>query len=157
MRKPQGNATAGWYDHPSKPELFQYWNGKYWTDDVRSPGQELPIDVPDKPSRSFSESITHTVVNTFNYRGRAGRREYWLFQAVYFAIAFVLSSTLTSGGLEVIAGVFVWAFIPTQLALYVRRCHDSNRRGWFYFVPFGNFIMTLLRSDLFENRFGLPN
>jgi hypothetical protein len=157
MRKPDGNAQAGWYDHPSKPNLFQYWNGKYWTDDVRSPDQELPSTIPNKPVRSFPESITHTVLNTFNYRGRAGRREYWLFQAVYLSLAFILSNVFTSGGLQVIAGVFIWVFIPTQLALYVRRCHDTNRRGWWYFVPFGNVVVTFLASDLFENRFGNPN
>jgi hypothetical protein len=46
MRKPEGKAEAGWYDHPTENGYEQYWNGKFWTTKYRLIGEEGPIAIP---------------------------------------------------------------------------------------------------------------
>jgi hypothetical protein len=42
MKKPQGDASAGWYDSPEHEGKEQYWNGKYWVNKTRTVGDEGP-------------------------------------------------------------------------------------------------------------------
>lgn len=46
-------------------------------------------------------------------------------------------------------------FIP-QLAVAIRRIHDTDRSGWFYLVPFYNIVLLFLKGTPGENRFGAP-
>ncbi len=46
MRKPEGNAEAGWYDHPTEDGYEKYWNGKFWSTKVRKFGEEGPLEIP---------------------------------------------------------------------------------------------------------------
>jgi uncharacterized membrane protein YhaH (DUF805 family) len=157
MKKPQGNVDAGWYDAPEIEGYFQFWNGKFWTKHKRLKGDFLPEELPHPIAKSFLESIKHTLVNTFNYKGRASVREYWLFQLAHWAPVFLTAIIFADAGfLQFIPAILLWGLIPTEIALFVRRCHDSNKRGWWYFIPIGNIVVLFLDSDQFENRFGEP-
>ena len=46
MRKPEGKAEAGWYDHPTEDGYEKYWNGKFWSTKVRKFGEEGPMEIP---------------------------------------------------------------------------------------------------------------
>jgi hypothetical protein len=35
MKKPDGMAEPDWYDSPENPGMEQYWNGEYWSKDLR--------------------------------------------------------------------------------------------------------------------------
>ena len=156
MKKPEGKVPAGWYDDYEDSDAYTFWNGKYWSTHKIRKGTDSPENIPHPVRKTFVESIKHTVMSTFKYSGRAGRREYWLFQAALFGSLLLASIVLEDSGLEILIGVIFYGFLPTQISLYVRRCHDTNRRGWWYFVPFGNFIILFFDSDSFENRFGEP-
>jgi uncharacterized membrane protein YhaH (DUF805 family) len=158
MKKPEGKAPAGWYDAPEIPDVLQFWNGKHWSKNKSRKGDQSPELLPHPIKVSLIASVKHTLTNTLNYKGRASIREYWFFQVFYvILIGFSAIAVVDVGPLRFIPAIFIWGLLPTQLALYVRRCHDSNRRGWWYFIPIGNLIVLFDDSDTFENRFGEPS
>ena len=81
--------------------------------------------------------------NYFVFRGRARRKEYWMFLLVHIlimAVLFgvdlavrrsveeVLVATVTAGS------VYGWAVLVPSITVQVRRLHDSNRSGWWLLV-----------------------
>ncbi len=89
-----------------------------------------------------------------DFTGRARRAEFWYFYLFHLIAIMVLSSiggffSSTWGeviGVIPLAAYFFISIIPI-LALVVRRLHDTNRSGWWYFigiVPFLGAIVLLL-------------
>ncbi|WP_291425097.1 DUF805 domain-containing protein [Deinococcus sp.] len=117
-----------------------------------------------------------------DFKGRARRREYWLFALINWAISMALSLPylLTSGsvdpdsgmpaapsGLPMIsiglAGLYSLATLVPSLAVTVRRLHDTGRSGWGLLVSLvplvGSLVMlvlTILDSQPGSNKWG-PN
>lgn len=106
--------------------------------------------------------------NYSNFRGRARRKEYWMFTlfSIIFSIGLtILDDTLgftfgetysnnasgftySSGG-GVLSSLFSLAlFIPT-LAVAVRRLHDVNKSGWMLLVALIPLIGTIWLIVLF--------
>ncbi|WP_291432160.1 DUF805 domain-containing protein [Deinococcus sp.] len=121
--------------------------------------------------------------NYANFRGRARRREYWMYTLINGIIQFVLSiplygvlmsmqndaaadpSTALTGStliFAVIYALYVLATFIPSLAIAVRRLHDTGKSGWWYllnFVPLGGlviFIFTVLDGEPGSNKWG-PN
>ena len=97
------------------------------------------------------------------FSGRATRKEFWSFHLFYIIGFIVLINIEEMLGSE---GNFfmLWLFgnmIP-QIAVGVRRLHDTNKSGWMYLlmlIPLGNFLLIVFfcfKSDQEDNRFG-PN
>jgi len=96
------------------------------------------------------------------FSGRARRKEYWMFFLFNFIVAI---------GLAIIDGLFggsgvlgtlyaLGVFIP-NVAVSVRRLHDTNRSGWWlllYFIPIIGALVVLFfmvqDSNEDENDFG---
>ena len=109
--------------------------------------------------------------NYANFSGRARRSEYWYFvlgQFVliipFYAIGMVgllnENPTLSVIGIAVYALAILGTFIPA-LAVAVRRLHDTNKSGWYYFIvliPFIGAIVVLVwfftEGDRFTNQYG---
>lgn len=75
--------------------------------------------------------------NYATFSGRARRKEYWMFaliQGIVWAILYVLMLTSDSSLIAGIFIVFVLATLVPSLAVVVRRLHDIDRSGWFYFI-----------------------
>jgi uncharacterized membrane protein YhaH (DUF805 family) len=109
------------------------------------------------------------------FRGRAGRKEYWVFSLIDFVVMYgiVGLSLLAEGPIEYdnatadvgpldIAYLFYFfgGFLP-RLALTVRRLHDTNKPGLWVLVGvfplIGGLVMlylTLQRSDQGDNYYG---
>jgi uncharacterized membrane protein YhaH (DUF805 family) len=105
------------------------------------------------------------------FTGRASRSEYWWWILVAFIVNVVLNILATFGGVGltstgeltvngfgifvlVVAGLWALATIVPQIALGVRRLHDTNRSGFWYFIalvpllgPIVLLIFFLLDSD----------
>lgn len=101
----------------------------------------------------------------FNFRGRAMRREYWLFLVqlviAYFLAMIVLGMILgaasglypgtvdVESGLAVVFivyGVLLLGLIP-YLSASVRRLHDHDKTGWLFllsFIPLVGWIFFLI-------------
>jgi len=104
-----------------------------------------------------------------DFEGRAGRREYWTF--VLFNIIFAFAVIILSSMIYAMYGrtpnviyyyyLYIFAMFLPNLAVMVRRLHDTGRSGWFFFVnliPFiGSFwLLIILATDGLpgENRYG---
>ena len=82
--------------------------------------------------------------NYANFNGRARRAEYWYFTLanilllIPFYILGVVGAASDSSGLSILGlGIYIvlvlGTIIPT-LAVAVRRLHDLNKSGWYYFI-----------------------
>lgn len=109
----------------------------------------------------------------FDFKGRATRKEYWMFVLAHFTIVvltIILIGIFYFGHLAVLSGVlfgafilFILALIIPSLALSVRRIHDMGQSGWWYLialVPYAGSIVLLvfycLPSEKGQNKWG-PN
>ena len=116
----------------------------------------------------FREAISLAISNTFTYTGRASRSAYWWFAlgeliawigVIILAVIFaVLKVPAISVLLYVLAGI---AFFLIGLSLLVRRLHDQDKSGFWFFIAFVPFIggiwllvLTLLEGTPGQNRFG---
>lgn len=69
------------------------------------------------------------------FSGRAPRSEYW-----YYYLLTIFANMLGSvvdfvSGVPVLGAVLAVALLLPSLAVYVRRLHDLDRRGWWLFAP----------------------
>lgn len=95
---------------------------------------------------SFREAIKAALKATFIYEGRASRSAYWWFvlamALAYLAIAlasFALHANNGKGSAaaHIVIGILLLGMIYPGLAaiaLTVRRLHDTDRSGWWYFI-----------------------
>ena len=107
--------------------------------------------------------------NYFNFSARSSRPELWYF-VIYFIVAFYLFSLLdvayfgTEDPVAVFSAFFFLANIIPLISLQVRRLHDVNRSGMWYFLIVIPFVgsLTLLYfyvqpSFQLENSWGEPS
>lgn len=89
------------------------------------------------------------VVKSVSFRGRARRKEYWMF--VLFAIVFSLLLGLLDGllgtysearGIGLLGTLFALAILVQSIAAGVRRLHDTGRSGWGLQIGFIPFVGT---------------
>ena len=103
--------------------------------------------------------------NYTNFSGRARRKEYWYFlliQTGLMIIAMILDTIIfdTGVGLFYIL-VALGLFIP-NLAVTIRRLHDTNRSGWWILISLipllGILLIIFLASDTKHetNQWGQP-
>lgn len=103
------------------------------------------------------------------FKGRARRREYWIFELMNSAIAlalFVLAVQLGKAGYPYFLSLpflYIAATMIPSLSSLIRRLHDTGRSGWWFWIslipvvgPLILFAMTVTDSNPGENRFG-PN
>jgi uncharacterized membrane protein YhaH (DUF805 family) len=116
----------------------------------------------------FTDAIKLAFQNIFEYNGRASRSSYWWFAlaeligwvgvlilAVIFAAA---HASIVSILLYLAAAV---ASFLLSLSLTIRRLHDQDKSGFWYFIAFVPFIggiwllvLTLMEGTPGPNRFG---
>jgi uncharacterized membrane protein YhaH (DUF805 family) len=109
----------------------------------------------------FGQAISSGFSNYVNFSGRACRSEFWFWRLFYLLVAI---------GLGIIEGVVrihgpvglleLGMFLPS-LAMSIRRLHDLDRSGWWYFlvlIPIVGWIVLLIwyctRGTEGPNRFG---
>lgn len=82
--------------------------------------------------------------NYANFSGRARRSEYWyfvltntlIFLVLYgIGVGLVLNQSFMVGGVfSAVALLYMLATLVPSLAVAVRRLHDVDKSGWYYFV-----------------------
>lgn len=101
------------------------------------------------------------------FSGRARRKEYWMFILVYVVIIFITATLdgIMGGGnpnaTPVITLLASLALLLPNLAVLVRRLHDTDRSGWWILISLipviGGlvlFVFTCLEGTSGDNRFG---
>lgn len=122
---------------------------------------------------TFTDSIKSCLGKYTTFSGRAPRSEYWWFilfsililpiiTAVFSLIGYVFGGAegmLIAGGIGY--GLCALMLFLPSLSVMVRRLHDTNHSGWWYFInliPFGSiyFLILMLTDSDDENQYGLP-
>jgi len=94
-----------------------------------------------------------------DYSGRSDRRQFWWFYLFFlltpficlaFSLAFVwLLLLLNLDSLSLFSLVFAYLyllFVPSMIALQVRRMHDVGKSGWFILIPLYNYYLFIQPS-----------
>lgn len=121
---------------------------------------------------TFVEAIKSCLGKYITWHGRAPRSEYWffyLFTVIAILVAMIIDNVLgTTFKAGSISFPYGWFYLLAGLALFlpglsaaVRRLHDTNRSGWWYWialVPLAGAIALLvffcLKGTPGENRYG---
>ncbi len=99
----------------------------------------------------------------FDFDGRSRRSEYWYFVLLNFIVTVILWIFIFVIPILGLASYLIYAFAIffPNLALLVRRLHDTNRSGWnllFSFIPLAGFIIMLVflteEGTLGHNQYG---
>ena len=116
----------------------------------------------------FRDAVTLGISNAFTYTGRASRSAYWWFAAfevvawIGVLILALIFNAIHVGAISVLLYVVaaIAAFL-ISISLTVRRLHDQDKSGFWYFIAFVPFIggiwllvLTLLEGTRGPNRFG---
>jgi uncharacterized membrane protein YhaH (DUF805 family) len=100
-----------------------------------------------------------------DFKGRAQRKEYWMFFLFNILAAFVLGfvSGFLGAILHVGAGfssainlLYVLGTLIPSIAVGIRRMHDLGRSGWWIICPIVNIVFLFIDSQPGSNEYG-PN
>jgi len=106
----------------------------------------------------FGKAISTCFAKFVRFSGRASRSEYWWFQlfflisgGVAFGADLLLGTVITDENDEFAGGLILWLVILIlvlpQSSVLIRRLHDTNHSGWWYwlqFVPLVGPLVTLV-------------
>lgn len=100
----------------------------------------------------------------FDFKGRAGRPEFWTFTLVNLVIGLILQAlSRDPGDSSPAAAIFYLVALLPTLGVTARRLHDIGRTGWWQLlslIPFLGTIVVLilcaLRGMPEVNRYGAP-
>lgn len=104
------------------------------------------------------------------FQGRARRKEYWMFALVNFIVILILAilgavlnaaSPKATLAVWVVLGVYMLLTVVPCIAVMIRRLHDTNRSGWWFWIqlvpvvgPLILFVFTVLDGTPSLNTFG---
>ena len=95
------------------------------------------------------------------FSGRARRMEFWIFVLFNIIIGCILGIIDAVVGTVVLGAIYSLAVFIPSIAVTVRRLHDTDRSGWWYFIiliPLIGLIVLLVFMVLDgtpgPNRFG---
>lgn len=120
----------------------------------------------------FIEAVRTCFSKYVDFQGRARRSEYW-FWVLFVIIGYVIAVSIdlmvfgpvSSDGLTfgVITSLFWLAILLPNLAVTIRRLHDSGKSGWWILISLvplvGGIVLlifTLMPSEAGANKYG-PN
>ncbi|MCA2217948.1 DUF805 domain-containing protein [Jidongwangia harbinensis] len=96
-----------------------------------------------------------------DFRGRAGRSEYWMFVLIHLLVlAGLLGLAVWQEALSALFSLYYLGTIVPGVALAARRLHDTGQSGWLQlivFIPFGGIallVLLLLPGERGPNRHG---
>jgi uncharacterized membrane protein YhaH (DUF805 family) len=97
----------------------------------------------------FADAVRGAFTHPLTLRGRASRSAFWWFQllaVIAYAVVSVISDRSTVAGiiLDIIIGI---PMLVINIALAVRRLHDSDHTGWWWwigFVPLVGWIIAIV-------------
>jgi uncharacterized membrane protein YhaH (DUF805 family) len=111
----------------------------------------------------FIEAVKSVFSKYATFQGRACRSEYWWFGLFCMIVGFGLMviSRAVLGGTGVLNMLFTLAIFLPSTAVLVRRLHDIDKSGWWYFIIFIPVIGLILylfwmckKGTSGPNRFG---
>jgi len=162
---------AGFSDEQIKQELLKVgWkaeiiNQEFGGAPVPAP---IPISRPTPNSTSTKKGIIYYYLAVLKkyatFQGRARRKEYWYFFLANIIVGIVLAVIgLIIKDKGILGGLYALALMIPGIAVTVRRLHDTNHSGGWWFIVFvpliGGIVLlvfTLYDSQPGTNKYG-PN
>jgi uncharacterized membrane protein YhaH (DUF805 family) len=96
---------------------------------------------------TFNEAWRTVLLQKYaTFTGRAGRSEFWwyvLFQFCVMIAAGIIDAVIFRGT-RLVSGIAGLALLVPNIAVGVRRLHDTNRSGWWYLLVFVPIIGGLI-------------
>jgi uncharacterized membrane protein YhaH (DUF805 family) len=111
---------------------------------------------------TFGQAISSGFSNYINFSDRACRSEFWFWRLFYFlaAMGLIIIERVVRTHVPVGLLLELGMFLPS-LAMSIRRLHDLDRSGWWYFlvlIPIVGWIILLIwdctKGTDGPNRFG---
>ena len=101
----------------------------------------------------------NTLLNNYaNFKGRARRKEYWMFGPITILIYIVLTalSFIPVIGIvfSILSGIFCLGIMVPSIAVAVRRMHDVGKSGWYMFIPLYSLILACTEGEKGPNQYG---
>jgi uncharacterized membrane protein YhaH (DUF805 family) len=110
---------------------------------------------------NFVDSIKLGFSNYVNFTGRACRSEFWFWFLFVFIVSLVAAIIDMMIGARVTGTIFSLAVLLPNIAITVRRLHDTDRSGWWvllWFVVLIGWIILIIwwcsKGTDGPNRFG---
>ena len=93
----------------------------------------------------FGEAISICFKKYFVFEGRAKLSEYWYFIlfCIILSLIGIYLSSIGSTPLSILGLVLSYGTVIPQISVNVRRLHDTNRSGWYLWIPIYNLIITM--------------
>jgi uncharacterized membrane protein YhaH (DUF805 family) len=88
---------------------------------------------------NFGQAIASGFKRYVDFNGRSSRSEYWFWVLFNVLVAVVLGILRVAGGgngANALLYLYDLAVLLPSIALVVRRLHDIDRSGWWYFIVF---------------------
>jgi len=94
--------------------------------------------------------------NYANFKGRARRKEYWMFFLVNIIIASILGfiTGLISENLKIIGNIYSLAVLVPGIAVAIRRVQDVDKEWWNILIPFYNIYLLCQDGTVGPNQYG---
>lgn len=109
----------------------------------------------------FATSVKTCFGKFATFEGRASRSEFWYYTLFVFIVSVVLNIVDVAAGTGVLSLIFALVTLIPNIAVAVRRLHDTDRAGWWYLlmlVPLIGVIVLIVwfvgRGTTGTNRFG---
>ena len=140
----QGRAANEQASYSAYPQ-----GGGYPQGDGYVSGNAAPKSYLQGAPVGFTDAVRGAFGNIFTYQGRASRSAFWWFVLLeiiaYLVVGFVSNRSTVSGViLDIVVGI---PMVLTGISLAVRRLHDADHSGWWWwigFVPFVGWIVLLV-------------
>lgn len=94
--------------------------------------------------------------NYANFKGRTGRKAFWIFILINFGISIVLGMIGKAINFVLLSSIFQLAVLVPSLAIGARRMHDVGKSGWFILIPFYGLYLAIQKGEPNENTWGSP-
>ena len=115
---------------------------------------KLLHDVQQKVLGGFMYWYLKVLKQYADFKGRARRKEYWMFYL--FNVIIALSFEFVCGliGMSDLNNVYTLAVLLPSIAVSVRRVHDIGKSGWYLLIPIYNLVLVLTEGEKCENKYG---
>lgn len=91
---------------------------------------------------NLPNAVTSCLRNYANFSGRATRSEFWYWTLAYMMLMVplsivdeILNPGEQMGKLSYVVAALTLALVIPNIAVSVRRLHDTDRSGWWIFIP----------------------
>jgi uncharacterized membrane protein YhaH (DUF805 family) len=121
------------------------------SDDQGGYGQQYQSYPPGTPQGylqggpvGFGEAISQAFKNIFTFEGRASRSAYWWFALFLFLVSLAVDIVAVASGAKALQYAFSVVVFVLSLGLQVRRLHDTNRSGYWWFIGLIPIVGTIV-------------